>query len=378
MKKVLIFTLVIVGIVSIGVWYRYGRSENIMEKIYVAAEGDGAINIIDSATRQVIRTVDLSVGHEGGIVKFHPHNVVVAPDGKSVWITANAGKHEGHSQGLVNSAYAHGANESGVEPDEVIVLDPWSRDEIINRIETDIGAQLAHVAVSADGSYAYVTAQKRGVVYKIDAKSKKIISEVSFAIGSEPHGLRISSDGARAFIAVLKGKALGILDLSKNTMTMTSVSLRGAAVQVGITPDGKYAVASLYDTKELAVYDTQSGAVSYIALPASSKGPIQMYSTPDSKFFYLADQGYYFSQPTSEWVYKIDIENRTVIKEIKAGQAPHGVVVSKDGKFAYITNLLSNDVSVIDAVADTEVARVPVGKEPNGISIWNRDIGGTP
>ncbi|MEK7067332.1 MAG: YncE family protein [Patescibacteria group bacterium] len=376
MKKIFIFVIVLVAIVVLGVWYRYGRSENIAEKIYVAAEGDGAINVIDSATRQIIRTVDLSIGHEGGIVKFHPHNIVVAPDGKSVWITANAGKHEGHSRGLVNEAYAHGANESGVEPDEVIVLDPWSRDEIISRIETDIGAQLAHVVVSADGAFAYATAQKRGVVYKIDAKSKKIVSEISFAVGSEPHGLRISSDGARAFVAVLKGKALGILDLSKNTIA--SVSLRGAVVQTGVTPDGKYAVASLYDTKELAVYDTQSGMVSYIALPASSKGPIQMYSTPDSKFFYLADQGYYFSQPTSEWVYKIDIENRTVIKEIKAGEAPHGVVVSKDGKFAYITNLLSGDVSVIDAATDTEVARVSVGKEPNGISIWNRDTGGTP
>ena len=43
---------------------------------------------------------------------------------------------------------------------------------------------------------------------------------------------------------------------------------------------------------------------------------------------------------------------------------------SPDGKWVYVTNLISNDVSVIDAVSDTEVARIPVGKTPNGITWW--------
>ena len=105
-------------------------------------------------------------------------------------------------------------------------------------------------------------------------------------------------------------------------------------------------------------------------LPQGAKGPIQMYSTPDSQFIYLADQGYYFEQPASDLVYKIDLLAGIVVKEIKAGSAPHGVVVSPDGAFVYVTNLLSNDVSVIDTATDTEVGRIPVGKEPNGVSFW--------
>jgi len=50
----------------------------------------------------------------------------------------------------------------------------------------------------------------------------------------------------------------------------------------------------------------------------------------------------------------------------------------KDGRFAYVTNLISDDLSVLDLETDREVARLPVGREPNGISLWNRQSGGAP
>ncbi len=103
-----------------------------------------------------------------------------------------------------------------------------------------------------------------------------------------------------------------------------------------------------------------------------------MYPTPDSRFIYLADQGYYFGEPAGSFVYKIDLNAASVVKEIKAGQGPHGVVISKDGKFVYVTNLLSGDLSIIDTSTDTEIAKIPLGKEPNGVSIWSKTGGGMP
>ena len=55
-----------------------------------------------------------------------------------------------------------------------------------------------------------------------------------------------------------------------------------------------------------------------------------------------------------------------VAQTIKGGTAPHGVAVSQDGKFVYATNLLSDDLSVIDADAGKEIARIKIGKMPNG------------
>ena len=159
-----------------------------------------------------------------------------------------------------------------------------------------------------------------------------------------------------------------MLDLTDDSIT--TVPLGGAAVQSGVTPDGKFVVVSLYDTKQLAVYEIATKKVRFLKLPPTARGPVQMYPTPDSRFVYLADQGYYFDQPPSEWVYKIDLQKLAVVKEIQAGQGPHGVVVSSDGARVYVTNLLSGDLSVIDTVSDQEVNRLLVGKEPNGVSVW--------
>lgn len=180
----------------------------------------------------------------------------------------------------------------------------------------------------------------------------------------------------RMRVAMMGGKALGVLDL--RTKEMKLVPLGGAAVQAGVTPDNKVALASLYDTKRLALYFPDSDRLEFVPLPAAAKGPVQMYPAPDGRHVYLTDQGYYFDQPTSEWVYRVDLATRRVAAEIKVGQAPHGIVVSDDGDFAYTTNLAGGDVSVIDTAAGQEVARIPVGKAPNGISLWSSASGGTP
>ena len=327
------------------------------QKIYVAIEGEAKIAVIDPVEGVVIKNID--------IADFSPHNVQVSPDNKTVWVTGNSAGH-GHSFLPIKSANA----DTGEILDQVIVINP-STDAIIKRVQIGAGIHLAHVVLTPDSRYAYVTAQVQGMIHKIDAKSYRVIKSIATGEKSEPHGLRISPDSKFAYVAMLGNKSLGVVDLK--TDRFSEVPLGGASVQTGITPNNKFAVVSLYDTKQLAVYRISDGSISYINLPATARGPIQMYPTPDSRFIYLADQGYYFSQPSSQWVYKIDIETKKVTKEIKAGKAPHGVVVSADGKFVYVTNLLSGDVSVIDTARDEEVKTIKVGKEPNGVSIWYKN-----
>lgn len=372
MKKLVIF-LAILGVVALIAFLVPTKLENVVllnEKVYVAVEDDGVIAVIDPIKLTVVSRVDLSEGHQGGMLMFAPHNVQVSPDNKSVWVTANASMNMDHTSFLAPSARAHGDEMADTaELDQVIVISPET-DRIVKRIPIATGVHLAHVAFTPDGAFAYVTAQNEGAAYKINARTFAVEKRIALPQASQPHGLRIAPDGLTAYLAMLGSKGMGIIDTL--TDSFTNLPLDGAAVQTGVTPDGKFAVVSLYDTKQLAIYHTDTKAVSYVQLPASAKGPIQMYPTPDSRFAYLADQGYYFGQPSSEWVYKIDLAEEKITNVIKAGQAPHGVVVSRDGAFVYVSNLLSNDVSVIDTVTNLETARIPVGKSPNGVSVWYR------
>ena len=387
MKKIIIGLAVLVALAG-GIFLLSGKNQKaskksetkIEDKIYVAVEEAGEIAVISVKDRNVIKRIDLSAdmggsprfGEAGTKIGFMPHNVQVAPDNKSVWVTANAiniSKDEVSFQIIPNARADEGHNEETdiKANDEIIVIDPLT-DKIIKRIEMGTDLHLSHIALTPDSNYAIAAAQSKGVVYKINTKTYEVEKEINTEKGAEPHGLRISPDGKTAYIAMLKGKSIGVLDMQK--MTLSYVPLKGAAVQTGVTADGRYALASVYDAKSLAVYDIASQKLSYIDLPKEAKGPVQLYPTPDSKFVYVADQGYYFNQPNSDLVYKIDLQEMKVAETIKGGTAPHGVVVSKDGKFAYVTNLLSEDLSVIDTALGKETAKIKVGKMPNGVSLF--------
>lgn len=355
------------------------QSTVVNEKIYVALEGEGKVAIIDSARREVLAAIDLSDQLEP-LIGYMAHNVQVAPNGKSVWVTANAmnkmamdGSHseEGADSGH-NMEKMMGMTEM---IDQVIVIDPLT-DKIIRRIPIAKDSHLAHVALSPDGKKAYVTAQEKGFVYTINVQTFEIEKTIDLGEQSGPHGLRISPDGTKKFIALLDGKALAIVDTLTNKVQKHLFD--SGAVQTAVTPDGRFVFVSLYAARQVARLDVSTREIEKINLPAEAKGPVQLYPAPDSRFIYIADQGYYFGQPIGNKVYKIGVESGIVEKVIAAGTAPHGVVVDSAGEFAYVTNLLSDDVSIIDVKTNKEIGRIPVGDMPNGISIWHALNGGTP
>ncbi|OGL25860.1 hypothetical protein A3E49_00525 [Candidatus Saccharibacteria bacterium RIFCSPHIGHO2_12_FULL_49_19] len=402
----LLVILYVVAQLGVIVWYAANRlSSNeplaveASQKVYAAVEEDGKIAVINPEN-QAVKYIDLSQTVNGTDTHYAPHNVQVAPDGRTVWVTGNAAGEHQHGTSPLNrlknlagqlslfkKVLAHGDEEampaqddspmsaSGPVQDEVIVIDA-ATDKIIKRIGLGQGLHLAHVALTLDSQFAFVTAQEKDLIFKINGSTYGVEQQYSVKAGSGPHGLRVAPDSVAVYIANSTGKSLGVLDIASGSLSY--IPLEGQAVQTGVTADGKYVVASIYDTKSLAVYSPAAKKLSYLKLPAESKGPIQMYPTPDSRYVYLADQGYYFNQPTSSSVYKIDLVELKVVTTIKTGQAPHGVAVSKDGRRAYVTNLQDGNVSAIDTSRDIVVWSVKVGAQPNGISIWTEGAGGTP
>jgi len=376
-KIVIIFGVITVLIVGITVFSvqkelpknitreEQAKSAVINEKIYVALEGEGKVAVIDSEEKRVLVTIDLSEQSKS-LVKYMAHNVQVAPNGKSVWVTANAMQEKAMSVG-------HTEENTEESADQIIVIDPLT-DKIVKRIPIATDSHLAHIIISPNSKKSYATSQEKGLVYTIDTETFVVDKIIDIGKQSGPHGLRLSPDGKKAFIALLDGKALAVLDLE--TTKVQKYPFESGAVQTAVTPDGRFAFVSLYATKQIGQLEIATGKIDKIDLPAEAKGPVQLYPTSDSRFVYVADQGYYFDQLTSDKVYRIAVKNGVVDQTIIVGTAPHGVVVDSNGKFVYVTNLLSDDISIIDVEKGKETARLPVGDMPNGISIWHRANGG--
>ena len=318
-------------------------------KVYVANEEGGSVSVID--LQDSLKNTSIDISDSSGNM-FMAHNVQVAPDGKSVWVTAVPMDSNGINQ--------------------LVVIDPNSG-VIKKRIQLGKDLHVAHVVLDNESKNAFVTAKDPSQVIQVDATTYEVVRKFNLGTGHSPHGLRYFN--GKLYVANMDAKSMSVINIDDSKIT--DIPLGGVVVQAAVTQDGKFVFASLYDTKEVVRYDLQSGQIKRIPLPAGAQGPIQLYATPDSKLLYVADQGVLMERPVSNKVFVIDISNTKVIGTIKVGNKAHGVVVSKDGKTVYVTNSIDNTVSIIDVATQKVTRTVSVGKGPNGISYWF-ETGGMP
>ena len=101
--------------------------------------------------------------------------------------------------------------------------------------------------------------------------------------------------------------------------------------------------------------DTSSDAV--VAKVPVGMHPAHVVVSPDGRFAYVTNGG-------DNTVSVIDTAAQRLLATIPVGQFPHGLRISPDGKQVYVANLKGGTVSVIDTVSQKEVAKIPAGKGP--------------
>jgi len=318
------------------------RQEN--GKIFVANEDDGTISVIDSKTYKEIETIDLA--HKGEM--YMAHNIQVAPNGETFWITAPP-------------MHGHGA--------EFVIVANCRNGKILEYINLGEEQHLAHVVLDSESKFAYASANTSGQVIKIDAVKMEEVERYDLGADSGPHGLRYMNE--KLYVACMSSGEMVSIDIA--TSTLTHIPVGGIAVQTAVLPLIGCVFVSVYDLKEVVRYDVSTGDTTVILLPAGSQGPIQLYPSPDNQFVYVCDQGIVNGNPSSNKLYVINTITNTVTNTVVVGNGAHGVVVSEDGTKIFVSNLEDNSISVVDAQNLTVITTIEVGQSPNGISTLDCD-----
>jgi YVTN family beta-propeller protein len=319
-------------------------------KVWVANERAGTVSVFEVGGPS--RTdIDLTERRPDGVVGYNAHNVQASPDGRRIWATANP------ASLTVGGAY--------VPTSQLIGIDATTN-AVRERIALERGTMAAHVVVDPSARFAYVTLMDLHAVAEIDVTAGAVSRRFRLGAGRAPHGLRWCA--GRLFVANTGGRSLSIVDLGAGSNM--EVALGGAAVQSACTRDGRWAFASLNDTREVARVEVSSGTVSRLALGSAAQGPIQIHLSTDERRLYVADQGRLAATPTGRLLYEIDVGAWSVARFVDVGRGPHGVAVSSDGATVFVTNTDENNVAVIDARTFDVVRRVDVGAGPNGITCY--------
>lgn len=130
---------------------------------------------------------------------------------------------------------------------------------------------------------------------------------------------------------------------------------------LAVDPQKRFLYASLITTGEIWKFDIASD--SFIGKARAGNSPANVVISPDGAKAYVTNWD--ITNPNGRVVQVIDTATLTAIKQITVGLAPHGISFSHDGKFIYVTNYLSDSISILRAADDQEVSRVLLAPDVN-------------
>ena len=242
---------------------------------------------------------------------------------------------------------------------------PFARDTRPFSIVVGPSDQFVYSATDTQSVHAYSIDRATGAL-------SEIVGSPSPA-GNPGHGY------LGALLMHPSGKFVYALDVDRGAWAFR-VAASGALVQVegspfgpggyprdiAIDPSGQYAFVPGFLNNRLYTLriDTTSGALTQIAETFAGDSPSGVAVDPSGKFAFVASGGGPSGENAGVWSFSIDPATGTLtqIGSVAAGAYPYRVTVHPTGKFAYVTNLMSNDISAfsIDAMGALTSIGAPV------------------
>ena len=294
--------------------------------------------------------------------------------------------------------------------DNVHVIDPVTN-KVVGVIE---GIEVSHgAAISPDGSRIYVSDEAASTLDVVDGKTLKVTDRIP--LSGHPNNIAIGRDGRRVYVGIIQAPGgVDVIDTASLKKVKT-LPTKGSIHNAYVTPDGKYVVAGSIQGKSVNVFDAHTEEPAWTLDMDLGVRPMTFSTNPDgsTKWIFVQVSGF-------NGFAIVDFATRKEINRIKnpdlppgkatvpAGSDPsHGMAVTADGKTlvvcsrlnnylyayslpdvkllggaelggkgagwvtltpdgktAYVSNPVTNDVSVVDIASLKEVARIPVGFVP--------------
>jgi len=247
-----------------------------------------------------------------------PHNITVAPDQKSYYVTVSHGTPFGSLWRL------------DAKNDTLIGTAP------LENYPTTIG-------LTPDGDFAFVANSdfygdrpKVNPVTIVHTPTMTTITNLSAC--EMPHGAKVNHAGTVAYISCMHSDEILEIDVSTLSVVHRIKLGRGHAM-AGM--DHPMPVAAPGATGPDL---TKECAATFVSV-----------SGDDSRLFVACNVG----NQLQVW----DARSRTLIKAIPTGAGAYNVEPSRDGKLLIVTNKKDQSISVVDAVTLSEIKRIPTTKK---------------
>lgn len=207
---------------------------------------------------------------------------------------------------------------------------------------------------------AYIPNAASGIVSVIDIAAEKVVNTIK--VGEEAsHGIEITPDGKHLYTGDFQNGLVKIYDLTKNEFVKT-LKVNSTAHGIDMSPDGKYILIASGSKSEVAVIDTKKQEIITVIKEGIGESPSHIDFDPAGNFAILTNL-------ESNDVSVISIPGFEVTARISVGNGPNEGRIAPDGQFAYTANWESNSISVIDLRSFEVVDEINVGEGTHGVIV---------
>ncbi len=202
------------------------------------------------------------------------------------------------------------------------------------------------VAVSPDGKHLYVACEDARLVLWVELPSGKVVRRV--AVVERPTGLAVTPDGARLLVTCAAVQStVAVLD-AVSGQALAAIAVGHTATGPAVSPDGRWLYACNRFDNDVSVIDLR--ACRQVARVPAVREPIAAAVTPNGESVLVANHlplsrtDAAFRDDVSPVVTLIDTRTRrtTAIPLIHGCNGLRSVCVTHDGRWAFVTHLLSN------------------------------------
>ncbi len=167
----------------------------------------------------------------------------------------------------------------------------------------------------------------------------------------------------RVYVADQLANRVSVIDVATN-QAYTSIPTGSQPHHVAVNPANTEVWVTLYGETYMQVFALSDNHL-IAKIDLANDRSDDLVFTPDGKLLFT-------SLGNGSQVAVIDTSTYKLVKKIEVGNTPHGIRVRPDGKEIYVTNTLSNDVSVIDVSKLAVIATIAnVGATPFEVSFSN-------
>ncbi|MEX2971369.1 YncE family protein [Streptomyces sp. C184] len=220
--------------------------------------------------------------------------------------------------------------------DTVSVIDPKTY-KVIETIP--VGIQPQHVVPSWDLKTLWVNNNRGHDLIPIDPATGKAGEPVRV---HDPYNLYFTPNGKYAIVMASMDRQLVFRD--PHTMEVRKVLPVpcGGVNHADFSPDGRYFIVSCEFSGELLKVDTEKmKVIGQEKLPFEGAMPQDVKISPDGKTWYIADM-----MADGIWVMNGDAFDRPRL--MPTGKGAHGLYVSRDSRYMYISNRGEGSISLLD------------------------------